>query len=280
MRPEVAARPGYRDRFLREARTAARVRHDNVVPVYHVGEDGDTAFIVMPLLEGESLEDRLKRDGRLPPGEAARVGREAAEGLAAAHAKGLIHRDVKPANLWLEAPDGRVKVLDFGLAREADADDGLSAPGRVLGSPAYMSPEQADGVPVDHRADLFGLGCVLYRCLTGQPAFAGKNLTAVLRAVGEHTPPPPCVVNPAVPPALSDLVMRMLAKDPADRPSGARRWPPRWPHSSPRPPARSRPPPGSRRRPDQPPAGPRGAAKPGSSAPSSSLSAYSSAWRS
>lgn len=221
MRSDVASRPGYRDRFLREARTAAAVRHDNVVPIYYVGDEGGTVYIVMPVLEGESLENRLKRGGALPVGEAARIGQEAAEGLAAAHLKGLVHRDVKPANLWLEAPQGRVKVLDFGLAREVDADDGLTLPGGVFGSPAYMAPEQASGEAIDHRADLFGLGAVLYRCMTGVPAFQGKSVTAILRAVAEQTPTPPHEVNPRVPPPLSLLIMRLLAKNPADRPVSA-----------------------------------------------------------
>src|SRR5262249_40876917 len=155
-------------------------------------------------------EARLTQGGRLSVGEAARVGREAAEGLDAAHARGLVHRDVKPANLWLESPNARAKVLDFGLAREVNADDGLTVVGGVFGSPAYMAPEQANGDPIDHRADLFGLGAVLYRCLTGRPAFAGKSVTAILRAVAEQDPPPPHELNPAVPVVLSNLVMRML----------------------------------------------------------------------
>lgn len=221
MRAEVAARPGYRERFLREARTAAKVRHDNVVPIYFVGEERGTIYIVMPVLEGESLEHRLSRGGALPANEAARIGREAAQGLAAAHDQGLVHRDVKPANLWLESPSGRVKVLDFGLAREIEADDGLTQPGGVFGSPAYMAPEQANGDQIDHRADLFGLGAVLYRCLTGVAAFQGKTVTSILRAVVDQHPLPPHVVNPNVPELLSKLVMRMLAKNPADRPSSA-----------------------------------------------------------
>src|SRR5262245_42026123 len=148
MRPDIAARPGFRDKFLREARAAAALQHDHVVPIYHVGEDGGVPFIAMPLLQGESLEDRLGREGRLPAAEVARVGREVAEGLAAAHAAGLVHRDVKPANLWLEAPGGRVKVLDFGLARPVEAG-GLTQSGAVLGTPQYMAPEQGDGRPVD-----------------------------------------------------------------------------------------------------------------------------------
>ncbi|WP_439623639.1 protein kinase domain-containing protein [Gemmata sp.] len=220
IRPELAADPGARDRFLREARAAAAVRHDHIVPVYHVGERDGAPFLVMPLLAGESLAARLDR-GPLPPGDVARVGREAASGLAAAHAAGLVHRDVKPANLWLEDPDGRVLILDFGLARATDGGDALTRPGSVLGTPGYLAPEQANGLPVDGRADLFSLGATLYHAATGVRPFRGPTLTATLRAVGEHHPPPPREVNPAVPAALSDLIVRLLAKSPADRPASA-----------------------------------------------------------
>jgi hypothetical protein len=223
MRPAVAAHPEAKARFLREARAAAALQHDHIVPVFHVGEHNGVPFMVMPLLAGESLEDRLRREAPLAAAEVARVGREAAAGLAAAHAAGLVHRDVKPANLWLEAPAGRVKVLDFGLARVADVGGGgLTQTGAVLGTPSYMSPEQADGRPVDGRSDLFSLGCVLYRLATGEPPFPGTTLTAVLRAVAEHHPPPPRDRRPDLPAALSDLIERLLAKDPDRRPASAR----------------------------------------------------------
>jgi hypothetical protein len=220
MLPHRAADPAARARFLREARAAAAVRHDHVVPIFHVGEQDGAPYLVMPLLDGESLAARLAR-GPLPPAEVARVGREAALGLAAAHARGLIHRDVKPDNLWLEAPAGRVLVLDFGLARDPDAEDRLTQPGAVFGTAAYMAPEQADGGAVDARADLFALGATLYECATGVSPFRRPTLTATLRAVADHAPPPPREVNPAVPPALSGLIERLLAKRPADRPPSA-----------------------------------------------------------
>jgi serine/threonine protein kinase len=221
MRPELACVPAVRERFLREARAAAAVRHDHVVPIYHIGEDGRNLFLVMPLLAGESLADRLDREGALPPAEVARVAREAALGLAAAHAAGLVHRDVKPGNLFLEAPQGRVLVLDFGLARAVEGVDVLTRPGSVLGTPGYLAPEQANGLAVDARSDLFGLGASLYHAATGTRPFRGDTLTAILRAVAEHDPPPPHAVNPSVPRALSDLIMRMLAKGPNERPSSA-----------------------------------------------------------
>jgi tRNA A-37 threonylcarbamoyl transferase component Bud32 len=229
MHPHVAARPEARERFLREARSAAAVHHDHVVPVFQVGEAAGMPFLAMPLLAGESLEARLKRDAVVSVAEAIRLARQAAEGLAAAHAKGLVHRDVKPGNLWLEAlgepataaAGWRVKVLDFGLARWAEAADGLTQPGSVLGTPGYMAPEQANGEMADARADLFSLGCVLYRMLAGRPAFGANTLTAALRAVAEHHPPPPAEVRPEVPMALSALTMRLLAKRPEDRPASA-----------------------------------------------------------
>ena len=227
MKPEAARDEVGRKRFLREARAAAAVGHDHVVPVHQVGEDGGVPFLVMPLLRGESLEGRLQRRRRLPAAEVARIGREAALGLAAAHAAGLIHRDVKPSNLWLEemdggAPGGRVRVLDFGLARPEEDDERLTGTNALLGTASYMAPEQARGEPVDARADLFSLGCVLYRMATGKPPFTGASLTAVLTQIATHNPPPPHAVESSTPPALSDLVMRLLSKDPAGRPTSAR----------------------------------------------------------
>jgi serine/threonine protein kinase len=220
--PALAASAPSRERFLREARAAAAIEHDHVVTIYQVGEDRGLPYLAMQLLRGESLETRLRRDGRLPPAEALRVGREVAEGLAAAHERGLIHRDVKPANIWLQAGSGRVKLLDFGLARATADDSHLTQSGAVLGTPAYMAPEQVGGRAVDGRADLFALGCVLYRCLTGRLPFAGADALAILSALATETPPPVRELNPEVPTALSGLVMRLLAKDPNRRPPSAR----------------------------------------------------------
>jgi WD40 repeat protein len=170
----------------------------------------------MQLVQGESLEQRLKRSGKLTPVEVARMGMQAAAGLAAAHAGGLIHRDIKPANILLEAPADRVKLTDFGLARAAE-DVKLTRTGFVAGSPLYMAPEQARGDEVDHRADLFSLGSVLYEAATGTPAFDGKTPLAVLRRVADETPAPLHRVNADIPEWLSNIVNRLLAKDPADR---------------------------------------------------------------
>jgi hypothetical protein len=221
MLPAVAAMPENRERFLREARATALVNHPNVIPIYKIGEDRGVPFLAMPLLKGELLEARLNRERRLSIPDAVRIAKEIAEGLAAAHERNLIHRDIKPANLWLEAVQrrnatDRVKILDFGLARLGDA--GLTTPGAVLGTPAYMAPEQAKGIPVDYRCDLFSLGSVMYRMLTGERAFQGNEIFAVLMALTTVHPIPPHEVNPEVPVPLSQLVMHLLAKDPDERP--------------------------------------------------------------
>ncbi len=230
IRPELAAVPAVRERFLREARAAAALAHDHVVPVYEAGEDGGTLYLAMPLLPGESLEDCLKREGRLCVPEVLRVGRELAEGLAAAHAAGLVHRDVKPANVWLEGlppgPDGaprrRARLLDFGLARTGGADARLTQTGAVVGTPGYLSPEQARGQAVDARTDLFSLGVVLYRLATGRLPFEGADPLSALVALAQGSPRPPRQVNAEVPPALNRLILRLLSRDPADRLPSAR----------------------------------------------------------
>ncbi len=148
-----------------------------------------------------------------------RIGREIAEGLDAAHSHGLIHRDVKPSNVWLEAGRGRVKLLDFGLARVQDENDKqLTQEGLVMGTPAFMAPEQAMGRPVDARCDLFSLGCILYRMATGRNAFQGANAFSLMLAVTTVEPPAPTALEPGTPPALADLIVQLLAKDPAGRP--------------------------------------------------------------
>jgi WD40 repeat protein len=220
MRPELAANAEGRQRFLREGRAAARVRSDHVVTIYHVEQAGNLPYLVMELLPGQSLAKALEQGSRLPLGVWLRVARETAEGLAAAHASGLIHRDVKPGNIWLEEPAGRVKLLDFGLAR-AVADKRLTQQGMLIGTPSYMSPEQAGGQPVDARSDLFSLGSVLYRMATGKEPFDRGDLFATVVAVGTEPARPPHEVNVAIPAAVSQLILRLLAKDPAGRPASA-----------------------------------------------------------
>jgi serine/threonine protein kinase len=223
--PPYAADPVAKARFAREARAQAAVEHDRVVPIFLVGEVGGVPFIKMPLLRGESLEASLRRDPRPPSAEVARVGRQVAEGLAAAHEAGLIHRDVKPGNVWLAGARRRVKILDFGLARAVEgpaaAGEPVTLKGAVVGTPYYMSPEQARGAAVDHRADLFGLGVVLYQMATGRLPFRGPSPVAVMAALTAARPTPPAELAPGLPPALGALILRLLAKDPADRPPTA-----------------------------------------------------------
>jgi serine/threonine protein kinase len=226
MLPKYAAVPAAKERFLREARTCATVASEHVVTVLDVGEADGVPFIAMEYLQGYPLDVFLKRHhGRLTIPQVLRAGREVALGLAAAHAVGLVHRDIKPANLWLEYPQGRIKILDFGLAKSV-VDDGeesshLTNTGAVVGTPAYMSPEQARALPVDFRTDLFSLGAVLYRLTTGQLPFRGASTLAILTALAVDAPPPVRALNPDTPPDLDALIHRLLAKAPADRPASA-----------------------------------------------------------
>jgi serine/threonine protein kinase len=223
MRPHLAASAEFHRRFLREARLAAAIEHEHIVTVYQVGEDRGVPFLAMQLLRGQTLEDRLERaGGQLPLPEVLRVGREIAEGLGAAHARGLIHRDIKPANVWLEQRQGRVRIVDFGLARGSEPDAQWTTAGSVIGTPAYMAPEQASGGVVDARCDLFSLGAVLYRAATGKAPFGDRDMMSVLHALATKTPVPPHRIVPALPRMLSGLVMRLLAQDPGDRPQSAR----------------------------------------------------------
>lgn len=209
-------------RFLREARAMAAIKHDNLVTVYQVGQEGETVYLAMELLEGESLDQWIDRSDLEEVTEILRIGREIALGLAAIHENGLVHRDIKPSNLWLEAPAGRVKILDFGLARPAGGDTLLTRTGVIVGTPAFLSPEQARGRPEDFRSDLFSLGCVLYRMCTRQLPFRGENTLDQLAALAADRPKPIHEVNPSIPKALAELVMELLAKEPADRPESAR----------------------------------------------------------
>ena len=221
MLPEFAADTAAKERFLREARAAARITHDNVVTVYEADERDRVPYIAMQFLQGYPLDQYLKTKGAPALPHVIRIARETALGLAAAHALGLVHRDIKPANLWLEAPNGRVKVLDFGLAKAVGSDAELTKSGAVMGTPAYMSPEQGRGAKVDARTDLFSLGAVLYRLCAGKNPFAGPNVMAVLMALGSDDPTPVRELNPNVPESLAELIHQLLAKKPEDRPQSA-----------------------------------------------------------
>jgi len=210
-------------RFCREARAAASISHENVIAVHQVEHDEskDIPFLVMELISGESLEKKLERDGRLSLKEIVSIGMQTAAGLAAAHEKGLIHRDIKPGNILLEKAGQRVKLTDFGLARAAE-DVRLTRSGLVAGTPLYMSPEQANGEELDARSDLFSLGVVLYELATGEPPFNGKTPLAVLKQVAEAQPVPLRERNPELPEWFAHIVDRLLAKKPADRFQSAR----------------------------------------------------------
>ena len=204
---------GFVERFRREARSAAGLSHPNVVSVFDSGSYHGTHFIVTELVEGETLADRLRR-GPMPPEEAVAVAVDVCRALEAAHARGLIHRDVKPGNVML-LPDGRVKVVDFGIARAAGSDT-LTGTGVVLGSTAYLAPEQASGQPVDERADLYALGCVLYEMLTGAVPFRADTPVATMYRHVNEDPPPPSSIRP-VSAGLEAVVLRCLEKDPRRR---------------------------------------------------------------
>jgi len=219
----LAGDPVARERFCREAKAAAGVGDDHIVAVHQVsgGGDGTPPYFVMQFVEGESLEDRLARETRLPIDEIVRIGMQVAAGLAAAHDKGLIHRDVKPGNILLEKGTDRVKLTDFGLAHAAQ-DVRLTSTGMVAGTPLYMSPEQARAEPLDARADLFSLGIVLYEMATGALPFPGNTPYLVLRRLSEERHKPVAELNPAVPEWLAAVIDKLLAKRPEDRYQSAR----------------------------------------------------------
>ncbi|HEX5269745.1 MAG TPA: protein kinase, partial [Gemmataceae bacterium] len=216
--PEFANNETAHQRFCREARAAAAVTHENVVAIHQVDEDEDSGlpYLVMQLVSGTSLEDHIAANGKMKLTDVLRIGAQAAAGLAAAHRQGLIHRDVKPANILLESDLQRVKLTDFGLARAAE-DVRLTQTGFVPGTPLYMAPEQARGDEIDHRADLFSLGSVLYAMCTGRPPFQGSTPYVVLKSVTEERPVPIHVINPEVPRFLVDVIDKLHAKRPEDR---------------------------------------------------------------
>lgn len=220
LRPAIA-NPTTKKRFLREARAAAAVNHDNVVTIHQVGEDRGLPFLAMQILEGETLESRLRREGQLPLHEVFRVGREIAQGLEAAHERDLLHRDVKPSNIWLEAGSGRVKLLDFGLAKFRAEEEPLTEVGVIAGTPGYVSPEQVRGEELGVASDLYSLGCVLYQMGTGQTPWAGRA-PMLLATSEQQRPGAPHEVNPAVPVDLSKLVVQLMSKDAGSRPQSAR----------------------------------------------------------
>src|SRR6476469_8600745 len=235
----LAAAPEFRERFDREARTISRLSHPNICTLFDVGEDAGTAFLVMELLEGETLESRCARASAkgsgLPLDEALRIAIQTADALAAAHRQGIVHRDLKPGNIFLARSSGAsappiAKLLDFGLARTAPAltvnsatmtpttpPQAMTAQGTILGTFQYMAPEQVEGGEADARTDLFAFGALLYEMVTGRQAFQGKTQASLIGSIMRDDPTLTADVGAALPPALSRVIRTCLAKSPDDR---------------------------------------------------------------
>jgi serine/threonine protein kinase len=213
----IASDPEWKARFLREARTVAQMNHPNIATIYSIEQEGDTLFIAMELVEGESLSTTLAR-GKLDSREAVRIVRQVAEALAEAHEKGVVHRDVKPDNIIVSKRT--VKVLDFGIAKQIISTEQaptLTQGGMIVGTPYYMSPEQALGRPVDARSDIFSLGVVLYEALAGKRPFESESVTETMMNIIMTEPAELPTLQPAIPPSLVDVVKRCLQKKPENR---------------------------------------------------------------
>lgn len=216
MAPQLATSANARQRFSREAQATAAIVHPNVMPILTVHSAGQLPYLVMPYVDCESLQDRLDREGSLPLADVLRIGHQIANGLAAAHAQGLVHRDVKPANILLEKSVDRVMLTDFGLARAVD-DGTLTRPGLIAGTPQYMSPEQARGDAVDTSSDLFSLGSVLYAMCTGRAPFRADTTYGILRRVIDETPCDILPLNPEIPSWLAGYVQQLMSKSSTER---------------------------------------------------------------
>ena len=216
MAPHLATSGTARKRFAREAQAAAAIVHPHVMPIHSVNATGKLPYLVMPYVAGESLQQRLDRDGPLGLADILRIGLQTAEALAAAHAQGLVHRDVKPGNILLEQGVNRVLLADFGLARAVD-DASLTRTGVIAGTPQFMSPEQAAGDAIDHRSDLFSLGSVLYSMAAGRPPFRSETTFGVLRRIRELQPRSIEQINPDIPQWLQTLIAKLHAKEPEER---------------------------------------------------------------
>jgi beta-lactam-binding protein with PASTA domain/tRNA A-37 threonylcarbamoyl transferase component Bud32 len=216
LHPEFAANEAFVERFRREAQAAANLNHVNIVDIYDWGRDQDVYFMVMELIQGRNLREELRSQGALDPRRVAEIAISVAAALGAAHERGLVHRDVKPANVLL-TPEGEVKVTDFGIARAWDDSDQLTRTGAVIGTATYFSPEQAQGLSADGRSDIYALGVVMYELLTGVPPFVGESPVSVAYQHVREVAPPPSDLNPNIPDTLDAIVMRCLEKDPRKR---------------------------------------------------------------
>jgi HD-like signal output (HDOD) protein/tRNA A-37 threonylcarbamoyl transferase component Bud32 len=214
--PELATSKSAHQRFLREARTAAAIQHENVVAIYAVREVAGVSYLAMEYVNGSCLESRVQQHGAMPVMLLVATARQIAAGLAAAHARNIIHRDIKPANILIEHESGRAKLGDFGLARVSD-DATLTAEGALIGTPFYMAPEVIHGEPATPASDLFSLGGVVYMMATGRVPFPGQTMAAVLNAVTSREPTPPAQMRGNLPGWLGELILRLLKKNPAER---------------------------------------------------------------
>ena len=214
IRPELAGHSTVLQRFKQELILARTVTHRNVIRIYDLGVAEGCRFITMEFIEGRDLSSALE-EGKLEPDAAVKILRQVCAALEAAHQEGVVHRDLKPQNIMLEA-SGRVVVMDFGLARSME-ETGLTQAGAIMGTPAYMSPEQAKGIPADERSDIFALGIILYQMLTGVVPFKAETALASLLLRTQGPPTPPMKLDPAIPQALNDIVLKALATDPANR---------------------------------------------------------------
>ena len=214
--PELSVDRAFVERFRREAQAAANLSHPNIVPVFDWGEDGGTYYIVMEYIDGQPLSQALRSGGPLPPDRVAQMGARVADALAYAHRHGVVHRDVKPGNVLLTS-DEQVKVTDFGIARAINTEESLTQTGAVMGTATYFSPEQAEGVGVDARSDIYSLGVLLYEMVAGRPPFVGDSPVAVASKHVREQPPALSDLNPAVPPALEAVIAKAMAKSPSHR---------------------------------------------------------------
>ena len=221
MKPKLAATPASRKRFIEEARSMAAVQHDNVATIFEVGVEGGVPFMAMELLQGESLKDAFRAGRKFETRDILRLGKEVASGLAAAHESGLIHRDIKPANIWIQQPSGRAKILDFGLAIAGNSFDPFVSRGTLVGSPGFLSPEQARNEALDDRTDLYSLGAVLFMMCSGGLPLTSGSISGQLIAIICYTPASLTDLKPETPVELSELIDQLLLKEPKDRPTNA-----------------------------------------------------------